>query len=63
MEYLSIRETADKWGVSGRWVQVLCSEGRIKGASRIGNMWVIPKSAERPKDARVKSGKYIKAKD
>ncbi len=63
MEYLSIRETADKWGVSGRWVQVLCSEGRIEGASRIGNMWVIPKSAERPKDARVKSGKYIKAKD
>ena len=62
MEYLSIRETAEKWGVSSRWVQVLCADGRIEGAARIGNMWVIPKDAARPKDARIKSGKYIKEK-
>ena len=62
MEYLSIRETAEKWGVSSRWVQVLCADGRIEGVARIGNMWVIPKDAERPKDARIKSGKYIKEK-
>ena len=62
MEYLSIRETAEKWGVSSRWVQVLCADGRIDGVARIGNMWVIPKDAERPKDARIKSGKYIKEK-
>ena len=62
MEYLSIRETAEKWGVSSRWVQVLCADGRIDGVARIGNMWVIPKDAERPKDARIKTGKYIKEK-
>lgn len=62
MDYLSIRETAEKWGVSGRWVQVLCADGRIEGATRIGNMWVIPKNASRPKDGRIKSGKYIKQK-
>lgn len=59
MEYLSIRETATKWGCSGRRVQVLCADGRIEGATRIGNIWVIPKDAEKPKDARIKSGKYI----
>jgi hypothetical protein len=60
MEYMPIREAAEKWGVSGRWVQMLCINGRIDGVERIGNMWVIPKTAEKPKDARIKSGKYIK---
>ena len=60
MGYLSIRETAEKWGLSVRWVQTLCSSGRIEGVTRIGNMWVIPDGAERPKDARIKSGKYVK---
>ena len=36
----------------------MCSEGRIKGAVRFGNIWMIPKGAERPKDRRVKTGKY-----
>ena len=60
MEYLSVREASEKWDISTRRVQILCLNGRIKGATRIGNMWVIPKSAEKPKDARIKSGKYIK---
>ena len=60
MGYLSIRETAEKWGLSVRWVQTLCSSGRIEGVTRIGNMWVIPDNVEKPKDARIKSGKYIK---
>ena len=60
MGYLSIRETAEKWGLSVRWVQTLCSAGRIEGVTRIGNMWVIPEDAVKPKDARIKSGRYIK---
>lgn len=60
MGYLSIRETAEKWGLSVRWVQTLCSTGRIEGVTRIGNMWVIPDDAKKPKDARIKSGKYIR---
>ncbi len=63
MEYLSIRETSEKWGISIRRIQTLCTSGRINGSTRIGNMWVIPKDAEKPKDARIKSGKYIKKKD
>ena len=63
MEYLSIRETSEKWGIGTRRIQTLCITGRIEGATRIGSFWVIPKDAEKPKDARIKSGKYIKKKD
>lgn len=60
MEYLSIRQISEKWGISKRRIQVLCSEGRIPGAMRIDSSWVIPSDAEKPKDARIKNGKYIK---
>lgn len=63
MEYLSIRQTADKWGISIRRIQVLCTEGRIPGAMKIGSYWAIPADAEKPDDQRVKSGKYIKNKE
>lgn len=59
MEYLSIHQTADKWGISVRRVQILCTNGRIPGAKKIGSFWVIPENAEKPSDARIKSGKYV----
>ena len=34
--YLSIKETAEKWGVTPRRVQVLCATGRIEGAGKLG---------------------------
>lgn len=52
MEFMSAREAADKWGISQRRVAVLCSEQRIKEATMVGNMWIIPSSAEKPIDAR-----------
>lgn len=60
MSYLSIRQTAEKWGVSTRWVNDLCADGRIPGATKIGSYWAIPDDAQKPRDARVKSGRYIK---
>lgn len=60
MEYLSIRQTSEKWGISVRRIQVLCANNRIPGAFRIGYSWAIPSNAEKPKDARIKSGKYVK---
>ncbi|MCH3971757.1 MAG: DNA-binding protein [Oscillospiraceae bacterium] len=60
MEYISIRQTSEKWGLSRRRIQVLCTNGRIPGAFRIGYSWAIPVNAEKPKDARIKSGKYVK---
>lgn len=60
MEYMSISEAAGKWNISNRRIQVLCAQERIPGACRIGNMWAIPKDAEKPIDARIRSGKYCK---
>ena len=52
MEVMSAREAADRWGISQRRVAVLCSENRIADAQMLGNMWLIPTSAEKPVDAR-----------
>ena len=60
MEYISITQAAEKWGITPRRIQVLCKEKRIPGAIRIGYVWAIPADAEKPKDARVRSGKYVK---
>ena len=56
--YVSIREIAEKWGITARRVQVLCAAGRIEGAGKIGNMWVIPVDAKKPEDKRVTTGEY-----
>lgn len=65
MEYISAREAADKWGISQRRVAVLCSKQRIAEATMVGNMWLIPATAEKPIDARstrydTKDAKNIK---
>lgn len=57
MKYLSTFEAAEKWGISHRRVSVLCNEGRITGAQRAGSRWIIPENAEKPSDARIRSGK------
>ena len=61
--YTTIQEISKKWGISERRVNVLCSEGRIEGAVKFGNTWAIPENSEKPADARIKSGKYIKVKE
>ena len=60
MKYLSITQTAERWGISTRRIQILCGEGRVPGAIRIGTVWGIPEDAEKPADARIKNGRYIK---
>lgn len=62
MKYISVSEAASKWGVSSRRVGLLCNEGRIDGAQKAGATWIIPETAQKPVDARIKSGKYIKLK-
>ena len=62
MGYLSISQGAEKWRLSTRRINVLCSEGRILGATKIGSYWAIPADAEKPADARIKSGRYVKTK-
>lgn len=52
MNYITVKEAAEKWGVSVRRVQFLCKQNRIKGASRMGKSWVIPQSAVLPNARR-----------
>ena len=63
MECVSINQDAQELGITPRRVQVLGAQARIEGACRIGNVWAIPKNAQKPEDARIKSGKYIKLKE
>ena len=46
--YLSVQETASRWGITPRQVQILCKDKRVEGASKISKVWVIPADAEKP---------------
>ena len=59
-DYMTVKEAAEKWGITPRRVQLLCVQGRIGGAMKHASVWAIPKSAEKPKDKRIITGKYIK---
>ncbi len=54
IQYMSAREAAEKWNISQRRVSILCSEKRIPDVAMLGNMWLIPRAAEKPVDARIK---------
>ncbi len=58
MDIMPARTAAEKWGISQRRVAILCAEGRIPNAQRVGNMWVIPENADKPIDGR--SLRYVK---
>ena len=62
MNYISVKDASINFGVSERRVQKLCETNRIDGAQMISGVWVIPEDAEKPKDERIKSGKYVKEK-
>jgi len=47
-EYMSVKETAKKWRISDRRVQVLCATGRIPGAFKCSSVWLIPKNSSKP---------------
>ena len=58
--FMILKETSEKWGISARRINSLCVEERIKGAQKLGNMWIISADAAKPKDERIKSGQYDK---
>jgi hypothetical protein len=55
MEYLTVKEMGEKWGISARMVTYYCVGGRIEGAEKKGNLWLVPINAEKPIDGRRKS--------
>ena len=53
--FMTIKETALKWGISERRIRTLCSEGKIPGAYQQGRIWKIPIDALKPADGRYKA--------
>ncbi|MBP3239208.1 MAG: hypothetical protein J6M92_01530 [Oribacterium sp.] len=56
--YISIKEYSSEWGLSIKYVQLLCRQGKIEGAIKEKGKWLIPEDADKPEDHRVISGKY-----
>ena len=59
MDYMTLKEAAEKWGVTPRRVNYYCSGGRIPVAVKMAGGWLIPKNAEKPIDGRTKQGKGL----
>lgn len=57
--YITVKEAAEKWGISDRRIRVLCSEGKIPGAYQEGRGWKIPADAQKPADGRYKSKESV----
>ena len=56
--YMTIKQAAEKWDVTPRRIQKLCTDGRIEGAMKFGRDWAIPADAAKPEDKRVSTGDY-----
>lgn len=56
--YITVSETAEKWGINPRTVQSMCNDGGIAGAVKFGRAWAIPCNTEKPKDGRETTGQY-----
>ena len=52
VRFVSIKEISNKWGISARRVNLLCNQGRVADAYRIGDVWAIPENAVKPTDPR-----------
>ncbi len=59
MDFMTIKETSNLWGISVRRVQLLCESDRIYGAVKFGRDLAIPRNTNKPADMRIKSGNYI----
>lgn len=57
--YMSVKQAAEKWGISDRRVRTLCTEGKIPGAFQEGRSWKIPINAVKPTDGRYKSSESL----
>ena len=59
-EMISVREAAVRWNITERRVATLCKNGRIAGAKKQGNRWLIPADTQKPADQRLKTGAFRK---
>jgi AraC-like DNA-binding protein len=63
MEYITVKEAGEKWGLGIRMVTLYCTEGRIAGVVKKGNLWLIPEDAPKPEDRRRKKASIQEEKE
>ena len=59
MEYISVKQASEQWGLSDRRVRVLCAQGKIEGLIKNGRSYLIPANSVKPADGRALRGIVI----
>ena len=59
LDYLTVKEAGEKWGIGSRMVTLYCVNGRIEGALKKGNLWLVPRDAEKPADGRRRKKRIL----
>lgn len=57
MDFMTLKEASEKWEITPRQINYLCTAGRIPGAVKMATIWLVPKDAEKPVDRRYKNSK------
>ncbi|MDR1616820.1 MAG: DNA-binding protein [Syntrophomonadaceae bacterium] len=57
MDWITAKQAALEWSITVRRVQVLCDKGQVRGATKLGDIWVIPKDTPKPIDRRTSAAK------
>jgi len=60
MDWITPQQASERWGITERQIQALCSKGKVEGVVRLGRSWLIPKSAKKPIDGRTKTAKALR---
>lgn len=61
MEYISVSQFAEKYGISERTARNYCAKGKIEGAYLVGKTWNIPAEATLPKRSKTKASPLLVA--
>lgn len=59
--YITVKQAAERWGISDRRVRILCAEGKISGVIREGRSWMIPSNTKKPQDGRFRAAESLLA--
>lgn len=59
MDYITVKQASERWGISDRRIRILCAEGRIGGVLQKGRSYLIPIDTLKPIDGRSLRGKAI----
>lgn len=59
MNYLTVTQAAEKWGISTRRVRLLCANGDIAGVTRKGNLYLIPEDTQQEMDCVTAEENFI----